>query len=63
MRDLGGNRKSLLLDESNDISILNVLRVTVICYCNNCEKVVSTNLDLTQIEKCDAENIFSAIMT
>ena len=45
-RDIGGNRYSLLLDESNDISILAMPRVSVIYYSNNCGKVVSIYLDL-----------------
>ena len=51
----GCNRYGLLLDESNDISILEILSVTMIYYSNNCGKFVSTYLDLMQIEKCDAK--------
>ena len=50
---------SLLLYESNGIFILKRLRVSAIFYCNNREKVLSTYLDLIQIEKCDAENVVS----
>ena len=62
MCEIGGNRYSLLLDESNGISVLKMFRDLVIYYGNNCGKVASTYLDLIQIEKCDAESIVSAHM-
>ena len=59
-RDIGDIKYSLLLDESNDISILRILMVSAIYHGNNCGKVVLTYLDLIKIDNCDAENIASA---
>ena len=56
-RDIVGNKYSLLLDESNYISILKILRFSMIHYSDTRGKVVSTYLDLTQIEMCDAQNL------
>ena len=53
---------SLLLDESDDISILRMLGALVIYYSNNCGKVVLIYLDHIKIEMCDAENIVSVSM-
>ena len=60
-RDIGGNKYSLLPGELKYISILDMLRVSVIYYSNNCGKVVSTYLGPMQIEMCDAECIVSAL--
>lgn len=59
--DIGNNKYSLLLDESNDISIVKVLGVSVIYYSNSTNKVVSTYLGLAQLEKCNAESIVTAL--
>jgi hypothetical protein len=59
--DIGNNKFSLLLDEFNDISVLKVLGVSVIYYSNIKDKVVSTYLGLTHLEKCDAEGIVQAL--
>ena len=48
----------MLLDETNDISMLGV---TVIYCSNNCGKVVSSNFCLIQMEKCDVESIYTAL--
>ena len=58
------NRFSLLLDESNDISIEKMLIMVSVFYnSNNCEKVESTYLDHIQRKICDAESIVSALRT
>ena len=39
-RDIGLNKYSLFHDETNDISIYKILRVSMIYYSDNCGKVV-----------------------
>ena len=43
------------------MSILKMPIASVIYHSVNCEKVASTYLDLIQIERCDTENIVSAL--
>lgn len=53
--DIGNNNKfSLLLDESRNISMLKMFRVSAIYYSDSKNKAVSTYLELVQIKKCDA---------
>ena len=61
LNDIGKNKFSLLMDESNDISVLKLLGISIIYYSDIHKKVVSTYLGLLEIEECDAENIILAI--
>ena len=61
LNDIGKNKFSLLIDESNDISVLKLLGISIIYYSDIHKKVASTYLGLVEIEKCDAENIVLAI--
>ena len=61
LNDIGKNKFSLLIDESNDISVLKLLGISIIYYSDIHKKVVSTYLGLVEIEECDAENIVLAI--
>ena len=59
--DVGSNKFSLLLDESNDISVIKMLGVTIIYFSDKTGRVVSTYLGLVHLEKCDAESIVIAL--
>ena len=61
--DIGSNKYSLLLDESNDVSVTKLLGVSMICCCENIGRVISTYLGLVQLEQCNAESIVSALKT
>ena len=62
LKDIGKNKFSLLIDESNNISVLKLLGILIIYYSNIYKKViVLTYLGLVKIEKCDAEHIVLAI--
>ena len=61
LNDIGKNKFSLLIDESNDISVLKLLGISIIYYSDIHKKVVSTYLGLVEIEECDAEKIVLAI--
>ena len=51
---------SAFIDESNDISVLKLLGISIIYYSNILKKIVSTYLGLVEIEECDAEHIVLA---
>ena len=61
LNDIGKHKFSLLIDESNNISVLKLLGLSIIYYSDIHKKVVSTYLGLVEIEECDAENIVLAI--
>ena len=52
---------SAFTDESNDIGVLKLLGISIIYYSNILKKIVSTYLELVEIEECDAEHIVLAI--
>ena len=59
--DIGCSKFSLLLGESNDISALKLLGVSTIYFSHASNKVESTYLALTQLEKCDSSRIVTAL--
>ena len=59
--DIGSNKYSLLLDESNDVSVTKMLGILVIYFSTNTGKVVSTYLGLVQLDQCNAESIVLAL--
>ena len=59
--NIGSNTYSLLLDESNDVSVTQMLGVSVIYYSDKSGQVVSTYLGLVQLEQCNAESIVLAL--
>ena len=52
---------SAFIDESNDISVLKLLGISIIYYSNILKEIASTYLGLVEIEECDAEHIVLAI--
>lgn len=59
--DIGENNFSILIDESNDITVHKLLGMSIIYYSNSERKVVSTYLGLIELESCNAEHIVSGI--
>ena len=59
--DIGSNKYSLLLDESNDVSVTKMLNVLVIYCSDSTGQVVLTYLGLVQLEQCDAESFVLAL--
>ena len=59
---IGSNKLSLLLDESNDISIIKLLGLSIVYFSHVSNKVESNYLGLTQLEKCDASSIVTALL-
>ena len=59
--DTGSNKYSLLLNESNNVTVTKMLGISVIYYSNNTGQVVSTCLGLVQLDQCNAESIFLAL--
>ena len=59
--DIGNNKFSLLLDESNNISVKKLLGISIIYYSHSSHKVESTYLGIIQLEKCDALSIIKAL--
>ena len=51
---------SAFIDESNDISVLKLLGISIVYYSNILKEIVSTYLGLVEIEECDAEHIVLA---
>ena len=52
---------SAFIDKSDDISVLKLLGISIIYYSNILKKIVSTYLELVEIEEYDAEHIVLAI--
>ncbi|XP_029641218.1 uncharacterized protein LOC115216161 [Octopus sinensis] len=61
--DIGDRKLSLLLDESNDISINKLLGIVIIYYSDTHKKVVQTYLSMVPLETCDADGILDALKT
>lgn len=59
--DLKNQQYSLLLDESTDIAVHKYLGIVIIYYSNTLKKIVSTFLDLVELEECNADGIVAAI--
>ncbi|XP_018395381.1 PREDICTED: zinc finger protein 862-like [Cyphomyrmex costatus] len=61
LSDVGNGKYSLLLDESNDVSVNKLLGIVIIYYSNNHGKTISSFLALTKLETCNADSIVSAL--
>ena len=59
--DIANGKFSILLDESNDISVTKILGVSIIYYSNSSNKVESTYLGLVELVKCDADGIVEGL--
>ena len=59
--NIDGNKICLLLDESNDISIIKLLGVSIMHFSHASNKVESTYLGHAQLTKCNAGNIVTAL--
>lgn len=59
VEDIGDGKYSFLLDD--DISVHKMLGIVVIYFSINDKKVVSTFLNLFELEACDAESIVNAL--
>ena len=59
--DIGKNKFSLLLDESNDISVKKLLGISIIYYSHSSRKIESTYLGIVQLEKCDGLSLIKAL--
>ena len=59
--DIGERKFSLLLDESNDVSVTKILGVAIIYFSIKHHKIIHTFLTLIALEKCDAVSIVTAL--
>ncbi|CAI9725592.1 Hypothetical predicted protein [Octopus vulgaris] len=59
--DIGDRKFSLLLDESNDISINKLSGIVIVYYSDTHKKVVHTYLSMVSLETCDADGIVDAL--
>lgn len=59
----GFSKYSLLLDESNDISVVKLLGIAIVYHDDRLFKRVSTFLALVELNNCDAESISTAVKT
>lgn len=59
--DIGNQGYSLLLDESNDISVVKYLGVAIVYVSLSLSEVISTYLSLEPLEKCDAQSLVNAV--
>ena len=55
--DAGSNKLSLLSDETNGISAMKLIGVSVMYLNHASNKVVANYLELTLLDKCDASSI------
>lgn len=63
LKDIGGSSYSLLLDESNNVTVIKMLGVIIVYYSKAHKKIVSTFLGLVELSACDAQAIFDAVIT
>lgn len=61
LSDVGNGKYSLLLDESNDVSVNKLLGIVIIYYSNKHGKTISSFLALTKLETCNADSIVNAL--
>ncbi|XP_024869117.1 uncharacterized protein LOC112452903, partial [Temnothorax curvispinosus] len=61
LSDIGNGKYSLLLDESNDVSVNKLLGNVIIYYSDKQGKPISSFLALTKLETCNAEGIVNAL--
>lgn len=61
-KDIGNVKFSLLIDESNDISVIKLLGIAIRYYSESQKKIVVTFLDLVELVECDANGICDALI-
>jgi len=61
LSDIGDRKYSLLLDESNDVSVNKLLGIVIIYYSYKQGKIIASFLALTKLETCNAEGIVNAL--
>lgn len=61
LSDIGNGKYSLLLDESNDVSVNKLLGIVIIYYSDKQGKTIASFLALTKLETCNAEGIVNAL--
>ncbi|KMQ87143.1 zinc finger protein [Lasius niger] len=61
LSDIGNGKYSLLLDESNDVSVNKLLGIVIIYYSYKQGKTIASFLALTKLETCNAEGIVNTL--
>lgn len=61
LRDIWNRKYSLLLDESNDISVNKLLGIGIIYFSNEHGRTLSSFLTLAKLETCDADGIVNSL--
>ena len=61
IEDIGDGNYSLLLDGSNDITVNKILGIAVIYFSKSSKKVISTFLNLIELEACTGDAIVNAL--
>lgn len=59
--DIGDQKFSLLIDESNDITVTKLLGIAIRYYSKSKKKIVVTFLDLVELSDCDSTGICDAL--
>ncbi|XP_045104381.1 uncharacterized protein LOC123499914 [Portunus trituberculatus] len=59
--DIGDQKFSLLIDESNDITVTKLLGIAIRFYSRSKKKIVVTFLDLVELPDCDSTGICDAL--
>ncbi len=59
--DIGDQNFSLLIDESNDITVTKLLGIAIQFYSKSKKKVIVTFLDLVELSDCDSTGICDAL--
>lgn len=61
LSDIGNGPFSLLLDESNDVSVTKLLGIAIIYYSSKHGNIISTFLHLAELTECNAQAIVDAL--
>ena len=61
IEDIGNGNYSLLLDDSNDVTVNKILGIAVIHFSKSSKKAISTFLNLIELEACTAVAIVNAL--
>lgn len=59
--DIGNSAFSLIIDESNDISVTKILGLVIRYYSHQKKRIIVTFLDMVDLKECDANAICEAI--
>lgn len=62
LEDIGNGPFSILIDESNDISVIKMLGIAIVYFSRSKTGLTSTFLSLSELQNCDAQSISACVL-